>query len=226
MSEFSGSPQRETYPLVSSNDTLVMVFRDHITVGDEPTLYIKALTNASIRVDSSRSLDLRSGFTVLDYTAGVGDDFTVTVNGASTIFTEGVEFDSTVSNVITAESMRDAINAAGPLAAITAEVIGTTVRLTADASVTSLVLATSDAAAWDFPALASIGTPVPLVSSETTTIDLPVGVFESIKKVSVLRVLSGRVSVDLRSPVPCRSYFEQPITLSGNTGTSGGWPTA
>jgi len=226
MSEFSGSPQRETYPLVTSNDTLVMVFRDHIIVGDEPTLYIKALTNASIRVDSSRSLDLRAGYTVLDWTAGGTDTITITVNGVATVLTEATEFNAVISNALTAEDIRNAITASGPLAALTAEVVGDSVLLTADSSVTSLVLTTGDAAAWDFAALAEFGTPVTMTSSETTTIDLPIGTFESIKKVSVLRVLSGRVSCDLRSPIPVRSYFQQPTTLSGNTGTSGGWPTA
>lgn len=58
MSEYGSNPKRETYPLVSSDDTLVMVFRDHHVSTNRPVLYVKALTGGvSIRVDSGTDLD-------------------------------------------------------------------------------------------------------------------------------------------------------------------------
>jgi len=60
-------------------------------------------------------------------------------------------------------------------------------------------------------------------SSEIT---LPSGSSDPLKKVSFLRVLNGRVSVDLRSPVPVRTYLRQPYSLSPTTGHAGGWPTS
>ena len=134
MSEFSALPKRETYPLVTSDDTLVIVFRDHLTLTALPSLFVKALVSGTqIRVDSGAIIDI--------------DNF-------------------------------------------------------------------------------SAGGVVALGVQETTKIDLPVGAFVAINKVSALHVLSGRVSADLRSPVPVRTYFRQPTSLSGNTGHSGGAPVA
>lgn len=134
MSEFASLPKRETYPLITTDDTLVIVFRDHITLTSVPTLFVKALVGGTqIRVDSGLNIDI--------------DNF-------------------------------------------------------------------------------SAGTPQNLTVQETTKVDLPVGAFVAINKVSALHVLSGRVSADLRSPIPVRTYFRQPTALSGNTGHDGGWPVA
>jgi len=132
-------PQRETYPLVSSDDTLVMVFRDQILAGSRPKLFVTALeAGTQIRVDSGANLTIDS------FAAGG------VLPSATTSFGGGTE----------------------------------------------------------------------------TSVTLPVGIFAPTNKVSVLHVLKGSVSVDLRSTTEVRSYFRQPSSLISTTGEPGGWPTA
>lgn len=230
MSDHLTTPQRETYPLVSSNDTLVMVFRDHILAAARPVLYVKGLVDSTFRVDASRNLDIRAGLTVVDYTNGATDTITLTVNGAATVLTEGTEFSATGSNVITAINIRDAINVAA--VGLTAVVEGESVYLTADYTVETLVVASGDATAWDPTGFTVYGTLQTLVAGEVVAVELPTGTFDPINKVAYLNVLSGRVSADLRSPVEVRSYFRMPgsaygsATLNDTTGHPGGWPTS
>ena len=102
MSEFAATTQRETYPLVTSDDTLVMVFRDHITANSLPVLFVKGLRDSRVRVDSSQNLDPRTGIRVVNFANGGTDTITVTVDGVATIFTEASEFTAAVSNNETA----------------------------------------------------------------------------------------------------------------------------
>jgi len=226
MSEFIAVPQRETYPLVSSDDTLVMVFRDHITLAARPVLFVKALGDAEVRVDSSRNLDARTGIRVVDFSNGSGDTVTVTVDGTATVLTDGVEFTAAISDAETAIRIADAINTAAIGVTASVEQNGVDVFVAPGAGVTALTIATGDATAWSPAPLTIFGAPTALTTQSTLSINLPVGTFDPINKVAYLRVLSGRVSADLRSPVPVRTYFEQPSTLSPTTGGSGGWPTA
>ena len=53
-------PQRETYPVLTPNDTLVIVFRDHIVEENKPALYVKSVSNAVVRVDSGQDLDIET----------------------------------------------------------------------------------------------------------------------------------------------------------------------
>ena len=221
-------PQRETYPLVSSNDELVMVFRDHLPTSLLPVLYVKSLdSTTTFRVDSSRTLDERAGYVVLDYTAGALNTVTLTVNGgAPTVLTEDTDFDAVVSNEETARQIADAINTAA-VGLTASTVIGEdNVYVVPDAGINTFTLNSNDLAAWDHRILASIGALVVLGKGHTTELDLPVALVDPIKKVSFLRVLTGKVSVDLRSPVEVRTYFRQPLSLRATTGQPGGWPTA
>lgn len=232
MSEFNALPKRESYPLVSSNDTLVVVCRDHLLAASPPMLFIKALGDAEFRVDSSRDLDPRPGYQVLDFSNGGGDTLTLTVNGTATVLTEGAQFAAVANNALTAINIADAINTAA-INGVTAVSERDTVKLILnDHIVSTLVLATGDATAWDFAPLTLFGTPQTLAPQESTAVDLPIGTFDPLNKVAFLEVIKGRVSVDIRSPVECRSYFKQPgepfgsATLAATTGHPGGWPTS
>lgn len=225
----SATPQRETYPLVSANDILVMVFRDHLPTDKRPTLFVKALKDSEIRVDSSYWLDLRPGLKVFDYTAGAGDDVTIALNGVTTTLTEGVDFDAVVSNERTALNIATAIN--GASIAVSAVAEGAAVLVEAGFGVRSLVFGTSDAAAWSNVGQSEWGTVTTLVAGQTVSVLLPTGgAFDPLDKVSVLNVLSGAVSADVRSLVEVRTYFKMPGTaygrtsLNATTGHSGGWP--
>lgn len=230
MSDHLTTPQRETYPLISSNDTLVMVFRDHILQAARPILYVKGLVDSTFRVDASRDLDVRTGLTVLDYSAGATDTITLTVNGTATVLTEGTEFDAVGSNAITAVNIRNAINVAA--VGLTAVVEGEIVYLSADHTVDTLVVASSDTTAWDPAGFTIYGTLQSVVAGEVVAVELPTGSFDPINKVAYLNVLNGRVSADLRSPVEVRSYFKMPgsaygsATLNATTGHPGGWPSS
>ena len=76
------------------------------------------------------------------------------------------------------------------------------------------------------------GTPQTIAAQEAVQIDLPTGAFNLLNKVAVLRVISGKVSADLRTPVPVRSYLRQPgegfgsATMRSTTGRNNGWPTS
>lgn len=220
-------PQRESYPFINVNDELVMVFRSHIPAAHSPTLYIKGLTDARFRVDESRSLDERAGFQVLSFAAGTGDTISLTVNGGgATVLTEGVDFDAVVSNAETALQIAAAINTAaiGLTATTEAGQPFVYVAPTANSGVETFTLASSDTAAWTPLPLAFTGTVRTLITGQTLSILLPVST-DPLKTVIFLRMLSGRVSADLRSPVEVRTYLRQPATLSPNTGHAGGWPT-
>ena len=218
-------PQRESYPLVTSNDELVMVFRDHIPDSMRPVLYVKSLVSAEWRVDSSRTLDSRAGFVVVDFTNGTTDTVTLTVNGgAPTVLTEGSEFDATISNDNTALEIAGAINTAAVGLTATAE--GNKVFVLPDPGTVTFTLDSGDDTAWEHDSLALVGSVTTQSQSGLTAeIELPVGT-DPTKAVSFLRVLKGRVSVELRSPVEVRSYFRQPLALAPNTGHPGGWPVA
>lgn len=221
-------PQRETYPLVNTDDELVMVFRGHIAPNLRPTLYLKALAATELRLDASRTLDDRAGFEVLDYTAGGTDTISITVNGgAPTVLTEATDFDAVVSNAETAIQIADAINTAALGLIATTEVGEPFVYVVpdpkADPQVKEFTLDTGDPAAWTHQILATPGSLQTLSKGEV--LSLTIG-SDPLKVVSFLKLFTGRVSADLRSPVECRSYFRQPATLSGNTGHPGGWPTS
>ena len=218
-------PQRETYPFINTDDEFVSVCRGLIAPNMRPTLYIKALAPAQLRLDESKTLDDRAGFKVLDYTNGAGDTVSMTVNGgAPTVLTEGVEFDAIVSNEETALQIAAAINTAA--IGLTATVSGVFVYVepTANAGVKTFTLDTSDATAWTHQILAKIGTLVTLVAQQTTELDL--GTRDVMDLVGFLRILSGKISLDLRSPVEVRTYLRQPATLRPTTGHPGGWPTS
>jgi len=85
-------------------------------------------------------------FTVVSFAAGAGDTITLTVDGAATVLTEGVNFTAAVSNAATAASMAAAINTA--LATVFATVSGASVLVRKSRTVSSLVIATGDPAAW------------------------------------------------------------------------------
>ena len=219
------TPRRETYPLVTHDDTLVIVHRDHILTDARPVLFLKAHIASEVRLDSSYNLDDRPGIRVFDYTNGAGDSITLTVDGSGTTLTEGVDFTASTSNAVTAMSIADAINAAS--IGLTATAQEDLVFTVPDLTVKTLVITTSDSTAWDVPGLAVLGPTQTLVAGETVSLTLPAGVvFDPLRKVSFLRVLSGRVSADLRSFGEVRTYFRQPSTLSGSTGSTGGWPKA
>jgi hypothetical protein len=215
------TPQRETYPLVSHDDTLMMVFRDHITPNARPFLFVKALVDAQIRVDSAPDVDAKPAVRVIDFAKGAGDTITLTVNGAPTVLTEGANFLAATSDIVTAASIAAAITSSA--AGVTAQRVGEVVYVVPGATVTSLTLASSDPEAWSVYGFTTPGTPQTLVSQQTVRIDLPVSA-APLDKVSILNVLSGKVSADLRSMIPVRSYLRQPYTLRATTGHSGGWP--
>lgn len=219
-------PQRETYPLVNTDDELVMVFRHHIVAPNQPVLYIKGLTEAEFRLDYSRSLDDRAGFEVLDYTAGGTETVTLTVNGgANTVLTEGTEFAAATSNAQTAINIADAINTAaiGLTATFDEGSAFVYVAPTPNAGVKEFTLVSSEPLAWISDSLASVGTLQTLGQASSTSFDVPTT--DPTKQVGFLKIFSGKLSVDLRSPIEVRTYFRQPATLSGNTGHPGGWPT-
>jgi len=237
MSEFSATPKRETYPQLSSDDTLVIVLRDHITMGATPVLYVKAKRAARIRVDASRDLDPRTGIRVLDFSTGGGETITVTVDGAATVFTEGAQFTASINNIVTALSIVDGINTllgAGGSGVLTAsvDVNGVDVLLAPAFGVETLVVGSSDFLAWSPAPLTTFGATQDLVAQETVAVDLPIGAFDPLNKIAFLRVLRGEVSADLRSPIPCRTYLKQPgepfgiAALKATTGHPGGWPTS
>lgn len=125
------NPFRANYPLVNENDTLVVIFRDHLLQHDLPFIYVRATSSAQIRVDSGSTLDVSA-----------------------------------------------------------------------------------------LPA----GTPQDMASGSVIKVDLPVGLFDPLKKVTAIHVLRGRVSVEIVAPGEFRAFFQMPTTLSGNTGArSGGW---
>lgn len=230
MSDHLSTPQRETYPLISSDDKLVMVFRDHLLQAARPVLYVKGITPATIRVDAGRNIDDRSGARVYDYTAGATDTLTLTVNGVATVLTEGTEFDAVISNEVTAVNIRDAINTAS--IGLTAVAEGADVLVVPDSTVETLVVATGDANAWAVTGLTIYGALQTVVTGEVLAVELPTGTFDPINKVCYLTVLDGKVSADLRSPVEVRTYFKMPgeaygtATLNSTTGDSGGWPSS
>ena len=217
-------PKRESYPLINTDDEFVAVFRSHLTIPATPYLYVKALTAAEIRLDRSKSLDDRIGYEVLDYTAGGTDTITITVNGGgSTVLTEGTDFDAVVSNEETALQIAAAINTAAIDLIATADGTKVYIAGVANTGVTHISLASGDPLAWTPDTLAYHGTVISLVTQQTTEISIygrdPLDV------VAFLKIFKGKVSLDLRSPVECRTYLRQPATLSGNTGHPGGWPT-
>jgi hypothetical protein len=222
----SETPQRETYPLVSHDDTLVMVFRDHITAAAQPQLYLRALTDSVIRVDAGHTLDLRPGLRVVNYTNGAGDTLTITVNGTPTVRTEGVDFGAVTSNEITALNIKNAINAAYTSGDVVAEVVGADIYLNTDHTVDTLTIATSDATAWNSDEFMEWGPLQTFSSQESDKIALPPFTFDPLNKVCVLNVMRGKVSADLRSLVPVRTYFQMPTSLRATTGHPGGWPTS
>lgn len=220
-------PQRETYPLVNTDDELVVVFRHHIPATHEPVLYLKGLRATEYRLDFSSTLDDRAGFEVLDYTAGGTDTVGITIGGSTTTLTEATDFDAEISNEQTAINIANAINTAAIGLIATTEGGQPFVYLAADPAFSPLVksftLATGDAAAWTPDTLALVGALNTLGASETVGQSLlPTN---PIFTVVFLKLFTGRVSVDLRSPVEVRTYFRQPARLSGNTGHPGGWPT-
>jgi len=223
-------PQRETYPFINTDDEFVSVCRGHIPPNMRPTLYIKALVPTDLRLDESKTLDDRSGYEVLDYTAGAGDTITLTVNGgAPTILTNGVDFTAAVSNNETAIRMVDAINTAAIGLTASFEV-GRPFVFVAPTSpnvapeVKTFTLDSSDLAAWTHNNLASVGSLITLSTQQTTELDL--GTRDVMDLVGFLRILRGKVSLDLRSPVEVRTYLRQPATLRPTTGHPGGWPTS
>ena len=128
--------RRHNYPLVNTDDILVMVWRDHLMSGALPVLFLQALGSGGVvgELRSGPDLDI--------------DAFTITL---------------------------------------------------------------------------SISVPA---TGEVQQFNLPVGAFDPLNKVTVLRLTRGRVSADLRSPGEFRTYFKQPTDLAGTTKNSGGWPTA
>ncbi len=223
-------PQRETYPFINSDDELVMVFRDHLPATHTPVLFIKALQLTELRVDSSRTLDDRAGFVVLDFSAGGTDTVTLTVDGgAPTVLTEGSEFDAVISNNETAIQIAAAINTAavGLTASFEEGSPNVFVAPTPGVAVRTFTLDSDDFAAWDPRILATVGPLVTLAASgHSTEIELPSNTTDPTKKVSFLKIIRGRISADLRSPVVVRTYFRQPATLRATTGQPGGWPTS
>jgi hypothetical protein len=237
MSEYAALPKRETYPRISSDDTLVVVLRDHITMGATPVLYVKAKRATRIRVDASRDLDPRTGIRVQDWTTGAGETITVTVDGSPTVFTEGAQFTASVSNVVTALSIVAGINTLlGPagtgVLTASVDVNGVDVYIEPAFGVEEITLASSDLPAWSPAPLTTFGATQDLVAQETVAVDLPIGTFDPLNRVAFLRVLRGEVSADLRSPIPCRTYLKQPgepfgtAALKATTGHPGGWPTS
>jgi len=219
-------PQRETYPIVSSDDTLVTVCRDSIVASLRPIMYVKARTPAEIRFDESRSLDDRAGYEVVDWTVGAGATITITVNGgAPTVLTEGIDFTAAISNFETAIRIASAINTAalGLLATFTTG--APFVYITPQAGVKEFTLDSSNHSAWTQNSLANIGGLVTLAASEHMSV-ITFGLRSPLDQVGFLRVLSGSVSVDIRSPLSMRTYFQQPATLNQNTGHPGGWPSS
>jgi len=223
-------PKRETYPFINTDDEFVSVCRGHIAPNMRPTLYIKAFVPTELRLDESKTLDDRAGFEVLDYTAGAGDTITLTVNGgAPTILTNGVEFTAAISNNETAIRIANAINVAA-IGLTATFVVGSAFVFVAPTApnvaplVKTFTLDSSDLAAWTHNNLASIGSLITLGTQHMTELDL--GTRDVMDLVGFLRILSGKISLDLRSPVEVRTYLRQPATLSGNTGQPGGWPTS
>jgi len=217
-------PKRETYPFINTDDEFVSVCRFHIPANMRPTLYIKALVDAEVRLDESKSLDDRAGFTVLDYTAGVTDTVTLTVDGgAPTVLTEGTDFDAVISNEETALQIAAAINTAALGLVATADEARVYVVVALNSGIKTFTLASSDLTAWSHNLLAIIGSLATLVAQQTVELDLATR--DPLDTVAFLKIFKGKVSLDLRSPVECRTYLRQPATLSGNTGHPGGWPT-
>lgn len=133
MSEFAGKPKRETYPILSNGDTLVVVFRDHLVASAIPVAFFTSLSgSASIDVSVGTDLDV--------------DNF---------------------------------------------------------AAVTTINLS-------------QIGHSTRLTMSPPTSV---------IEKVWAFTVTNGAASADIRSPIECRSYLRQPLTLRPTTGEPhGAWP--
>jgi hypothetical protein len=218
-------PQRETYPLVTADDEFVSVCRSHIPASMRPTLYIKALTATELRLDESKTLDDRAGYEVLDFNNGGTDTITLTVNGgAPTVLTEATDFDAVVSNEATAIEIAAAINTAAIGLTATAQDAFVYVAPTLNAGVKTFSLDSGDLTAWTHQNLANVGSLVTLSNQEMTEIELATR--DVLDTVGFLRILKGRVSLDLRSPVPVRTYLRQPATLRSTTGHPGGWPTS
>lgn len=194
-----------------------------------PRIYIKAHTDATVRLDAGYDLDDRPGLRVLSFAAGTGDTITITINGIATVLTEGVDFDAVVSNAATAVNIAGAIDAAAALSSVSPVVEGDKVRLLPDSTVRTLTIATSDTAAFLLAGATIFGTLISMIPGETQAVDLPIGTLDPLNKVSYLRVLSGSVSADLRSPIEMRTHFKQPgvafgsATLRATTGHPGGW---
>jgi len=219
-------PQRETYPLVNTDDTLVAVFRHHIVPGSPPVLFMEGLAATEALVKCSRTLDDRSGLVVVDFSNGALATITIIVDGgAPTVLTEGTEFDAVISNEETALQIAAAINTAAVGLTATTETGSPNVYITPDASIRTWSATSSDATAWTESILATPGTLISVGRQERTELELPTGTSDGTFQVAFLTLFSGRLAVDLRSPVECRTYFRQPATLSGNTGHPGGWPT-
>lgn len=128
-------PFRHAFPLVNTDDILVMVFRHHHVTGARPVIYVKALVAAEFHIDSHTDRDVLG------------------------------------SPAIT-----------GPTETLSA--------------------------------------------GEIKKITLPTGVFDPLNQVSALRIVKGKLSVDLRSHGEVQVYFSQPFSLGGTTGRPGGWPTS
>lgn len=221
---YNPTPQRETYPFLMEDDVLVSVFRDVPLASRKAIMRLKGLTDSTYRVQASTDLDERLRYQVLDYTAGGGETLTITVNGTAEVLTEAVDFAATTSNEGTARAIALAINANATLAAagITAESYGDVVLLAADESkVNSLVLATSNAAAWE-PS-GDYGTFASLVNQGLGEFEFPTS---GLYRVFFLKLgPNSRVSADIRSPVEVRTYLRQPDDNRGRTGDPGGGPT-
>lgn len=222
-------PQRASYPLVNTDDELVLVFRHHLPAAHAPTLYVKAIGDTSFRIDASRTLDDRAGLHVVGFGNGATDTVTLTVNGgAPTVLTEGADFNAVVSNAETAIQIAAAINTAaiGLVATYSGDFVYVAAGTTpAGTPVRTFTIASSDTSAWTPEPFAFIGNVRTLTNGQTVAIQLPDGTSDPIKQVSFLRMFTGRLSIDVRSPVEFRSYFRQPATLRATTGAPGGWPT-
>ena len=223
-------PQRASYPLVNTDDELVMVFRDPLVATQRPYLYLKALGSASVecRIDQSQTLDDRAGFVVLAFASGGTDTVTLTIDGGTpVVLTEATEFDAVISNEQTAINIAEAINTAATGLVATVEEGSSTVYVVPaeNSGIKTFVLASSDDDAWTPDTLAVPGGLISLSPSQTLIVST-LGARSPLDQVAFLNIISGRLSVDLRSPIECRTYFRQPATLRATTGHSGGWPTS
>jgi len=220
-------PQRESYPLITADDELVMVFRDHLVSTRTPQFFVKALGPVEFRIDESQTLDDRAGYVVVDFSNGAGDDLTITVDGGTpTTLTEGVDFDAEISNTQTAINIAEAINGAslGLVASFETNEPNVFIVPEANSGIKTFSLASGDKTAWTPDSLAVPGSIVTLGTGHSDVLTL--GSRSPLDKVAFLKILSGRLSADLRSPIEVRTYFRQPETLRATTGQPGGWPTA